>query len=97
MITLELDGNLETLLQFCLKWLFDTGATITRFDALAGQIEARLYGNEITIKIENQDNSRNEFTLISNGGLMNTLFHSVEYRRTINNFVRSLCYQEKTN
>lgn len=96
-VTLELDGNFETLLRFCLKLLFDTRATITKFDAVAGQIEARLYGNEITIKIENQENSRNKFTLNSNGRLMNTLIYSVEYRRTINNLVRSLCYPEKTN
>lgn len=95
-VNLELDSNFETLLRFCLKLLFDTRVTITKFDAGAGQIEARLYGNEITIKIEKQDNSRNKFTLNSDSRLINTLIYSVAYRRSINNLVRSLCYQEKT-
>lgn len=91
-VILELDGDFETLLRFCQKKLFDTRATITKFDVGAGQIEAKLYGNEITIKIEKQENSRNEFTLNSDGRLINTLIYSVEYRRSINNLVRSLCY-----
>lgn len=90
-VNLELDGDFETLLRFCLKTLFDTKATVTKFD-VAGEIKARLYGNEITIKIEKLENSRNKFTLNSDGRLINTLVYSVEYRRSINNLVRSLCY-----
>lgn len=95
-VKLELDGELETLLRFCLKMLFDAKVTITKFD-VAGEIEGRLYGNEITIKIEKSENSRNTFTLNSDGTLINTLIYSDKFRTSINNLVRSLCYQEKTN
>jgi len=93
-VNLELDGDCETLLRFCQKTLFDTRATITKFDVGAGQIEARLYGNEITIKIETQENSHNKFALSSESRLINTLIYGREFRTSINNLVRGLCYQK---
>lgn len=93
-IELELDGEPETLLRFCLKMLFDARVTITKFD-VAGQIEGILYGNEIKIKIEKSENSRNTFTLNSDGTLINTLVYSDKFRTSINNLVRSLCYQKR--
>lgn len=94
-VTLELSGDYETLLRFCLRLMFDARATITGFDAAAGQIEAGLYGREITIKLEAQRDSRNELTLTSTGRLINTLLHAVEYRRSIDELVRSLCSRQK--
>lgn len=93
-VKLELDGELETLLRFCLNTLFDAEATITKFD-IAGEIEARLYGNRITIKIEKTENSRNTFTLNSDSWLINTIIYSNKFRKSINNLVRSLCYQKR--
>lgn len=93
-VTLWLSGDSETLVRFCLRLMLEARATITRFDAAAGQVEARLYDNEITIKVESREDSCNELTLTSTRRLINTLVHSVEYRRGINDLIRSLCYQE---
>jgi hypothetical protein len=93
-VSLELDGDLKTLLRFCQKMLFDIGAPITKFDTEAGEINARLYGNEISIKVERLENSHNQFTLNYNSRFISNLFYSAEYRRNINNLVRSLCYPD---
>lgn len=93
-VNLELDGDLETLLRFCQKTLFDTTATITKFD-MAGEIKAKLYGNEITIRIKKLENSHNTFTLNSDGRLINTLIYSSKFRTSINNLVRGLCYPKR--
>ena len=74
--------------------LFDAKVTITKFD-LAGEIEGGLYGNEIKIRIEKLENSRNTFTLNSDGTLINTLIYSDKFRTDINNLVRGLCYQKR--
>lgn len=93
-MTLELDGTLETLSRFCLKKLFDMGALIDKldFNAEAREIEARLHGNKIAIKIKKQQTSHNEFTLSSEARFFS---NSPGYRRKINDIVHSLCYPEE--
>lgn len=96
-ISLELDGNFEAVLRFCLKLLFDTKPTIIKFDMVTGQIDARLYGNQLTINIEKLGNSHNQLTLNSEGRLINALIYTIEFRRSINNLIHSLCYQKRIN
>ena len=58
----------------------------------AGEIESRLQGNRVAIKIIVKPNSQNEFTLSSEASFFG---NSPGYRRKLNNLVQSLCYPEE--
>lgn len=101
-VDLELDGDLEILIRFCVKKLFDIGASITRFDVGVGELkigemEAILYGNHVTIKIEKLENLHNRLTLNSDSQFISYVLYSAQYRREVNNLIRSLCYPAKIN